>query len=264
MSTTIKKALAVIELWAERKEPSSISELSRALNMSKSNLHFHLSALCANGYVEQDLLTKKYFLTLKLWELGSRVLGKLDLRRIASPYLAGLSEATAETINLAILDHDEVLYVHRIDSPMPVRAHAPEGSRAPAYCTSTGRAMLTYGSDEVIKRVSSRIKRHTDRTISSARELMSKLHKVRQAGYAINRGEWRDSIRGVAAPILDRSGLVTAAVGLMGPAGTVVVQKAGAIGNDSNENRYGDLGSIGIQASGLSPDIDGPGDSHTT
>ena len=153
----------------------------------------------------------------------------LDLRSIALPYLVTLADATSEAINLAIFDQDEVLYLHRIDSPMPVRAYAPLGNRAPAYCTSTGRAMLAYGSDEVIKRVSARIKRHTDRTIASSRELMSELRKVRQAGYAINRGEWRDSVHGVAAPIWDRNGLVTAAVGLTGPAERMSSRRLGQL-----------------------------------
>jgi len=218
MSTTLKKALTVIELLAQRAEPSSISELARHLKVSKSNVHFLLSTLCANGYVEQDVGTKKYFLTIKLWELGTRVLGRLDLRRVASPYLASLAEATTETVNLAILDHDEVVYVHKIDSPRPVRAYTPEGRRAPAYCTSTGKALLAYESEEVIKRVAARIERHTDRTVSSAENLASELQKVRQVGYSVNRGEWRDSVRGVAVPIMDGSGRTVAAVGVFGPA----------------------------------------------
>lgn len=218
MSTTIRKALRIVEMLAEREEPWSISELARQLEMSKSNAHFLLSALRANGYVEQDVSTKQYFLTLKLWELGTRVLGRLDLRRIASPYLASLAEATSETVNLAILDHGEVLYVHKIDSPMPVRAYTPEGRRAPAYCTSTGKAMLAYQPEEVIRKVAAQIERHTDHTISTTKKLINELQKIRQVGYSMNRGEWRDSVRGVAVPIMDSSGKVIAAVGVFGPA----------------------------------------------
>ena len=218
MSTTIRKAFRIVEMLAEREEPWSISELARRLEMSKSNAHFLLSALRANGYVEQDVSKKQYFLTLKLWELGTRVLGRLDLRRIASPYLASLAEATSETVNLAILDHGEVLYVHKIDSPMPVRAYTPEGRRAPAYCTSTGKAMLAYQPEEVIRKVAAQIERHTDHTISTTKELINELQKIRKVGYSMNRGEWRDSVRGVAVPIMDSSGKVIAAVGVFGPA----------------------------------------------
>lgn len=225
MSTTVTKALTVVELLAEREEAWSLSELARELELPKSNVHFLLSALCSRGYVEQDPATKRYFLTLKLWELGTRVLGRLDLRRIASPYLASLAETTSETVNLAILDHGEVVYVHKIDSPMPVRAYTPEGRRAPAYCTSTGKAMLAYQSHDVIMSVAKQIERHTDRTIKSAKELLNELQKIREFGYSMNRGEWRDSVRGVAAPILDNEGKAIAAVGVFGPAERLAPKK---------------------------------------
>lgn len=218
MSTTIRKALSLLELLSEREEPRSVSELARDLGWQKSNVHFILSSLCANGYVEQDPNTKRYFPTLKLWELGNRVLGRLDLRRVASPFLASLAETTGETVSLAILDHDEVLYLHKVDSPKPVRAYTPEGRRAPAYCTSTGKVMLAYQPDEVIARVAAHIERHTSRTLTTLRELKLELQRIRELGYSMNRGEWRDSVRGVAVPILDGTQKVVAAIGVFGPA----------------------------------------------
>lgn len=218
MSTTIRKALSLLELLSEREEPRSVSELARDLGWQKSNVHFILSSLCANGYVEQDPATKRYFPTLKLWELGNRVLGRLDLRRVASPFLASLAETTGETVSLAILDHDEVLYLHKVDSPKPVRAYTPEGRRAPAYCTSTGKAMLAYQPEEVIARVAAHIERHTSRTLTNVRELKLELRRIRELGYSMNRGEWRDSVRGVAVPILDGTQKVVAAIGVFGPA----------------------------------------------
>lgn len=218
MSTTVNKALTLIETLAEREEPWSLSELARQLDVPKSNAHFLLSALCARGYVEQDAATRRYLLTLRLWELGTRVLGRLDLRRVASPHLASLADATSETVNLAILDHGEVVYVHKIDSPMPVRAYTPEGRRAPAYCTSTGKAMLAYQPEEAIRKVAAQIEHHTQSTVQNAKALLKELQHIREVGYSMNRGEWRDGVRGVAAPIRDGSEKVIAAVGVFGPA----------------------------------------------
>lgn len=225
MSTTIKKALTVIELLAEREQPWSLSELARQLNSPKSNVHFLLNALSSQGYVEQDPATRRYFLTLKLWELGTRVLGRLNLRRVASPYLAELAGSTSETVNLAILDHDEVIYVHKIDSPSPARAYTPEGRRAPAYCTSTGKAILAYQPHEAVKSVANNIKHHTERTVKGLRELQRELNQIRELGYAMNRGEWWDSVRGAAAPILNNDRRAIAAVGVFGPAERLPLKK---------------------------------------
>jgi len=225
MSTTIAKALTLIEMLAETEVPRSITDLAQRLGLPKSNVHFLLAALCAKGYVEQEPVTRRYFLTLRLWELGTRVLGRMDLRRVASPFLASLAEATAETVNLAILDHGEVLYLHKIDSPMPVRAYTPEGHRAPAYCTSTGKAMLAFQPEETIKQVAMQIERHTKRTVGSLRDLQKELGRIRNLGYSMNRGEWRDSVRGVAAPIIGRPGTAVAAVGVFGPAERLPARK---------------------------------------
>ncbi len=225
MSTTITKALTLVETLAERAAPWSVTELAGRLGLPKSNIHFLLAALSAKGYVEQDPATRRYFLTLRLWELGTRVLGRMDLRRVASPFLASLAETTAETVNLAILDHGEVLYLHKIDSPMPVRAYTPEGRRAPAYCTSTGKAMLAYQPEDAIRKVALQIRQHTGRTVGGLRELRRELQHVREAGYSMNCGEWRDSVRGVAAPIRDSTGTVVAAVGVFGPAERLPARK---------------------------------------
>lgn len=150
MAKTIAKGLKLIETLAEKNTPCSIAELARLLKAPKSSVHFLVKALADRGYVEQDPDTKRYFLTLKLWEFGTRVLGRLELRRVASPYLASLAEATSETVNLAILDHGEVVYIDKIDSPLPVRAYIPVGGRAPVYCTATGKALLAYQPEDVI------------------------------------------------------------------------------------------------------------------
>jgi len=78
--------------------------------------------------------------------------------------------------------------------------------------------MLAYQPEEVIKKIAAGIARHTDRTVAGACILLAELRRVRELGYSMNRGEWSDSVRGVAAPIMDSSGKVIAAVGVFGPA----------------------------------------------
>ncbi len=218
MAKTFLKGLDLLETLANAGRPLSLSEISTLLEAPKPSVHFLLSALTARGYAEQDPVTKRYFLTLKLWEIGTKVLGRLDLRRLASAHLASLADATSETVNLAILDHDDVLYLEKIDSPMPVRAYTPVGQRAPAYCTATGKALIAYESEEIISRATRNMKAHSPTTITSAHALRKELERVKKMGYAITRGEWQESVRGVAVPIWDSTGKVVAAVGVYGPA----------------------------------------------
>jgi hypothetical protein len=107
--------------------------------------------------------------------------------------------------------------VHKLDSPEPVRAYTQIGGRGPAHCVATGKAMLAWIGEAGLEAASQRLERFTPRTICEAAEFLREMERVRQQGYAVNRGEWRESVGGIAAPVRDPSGRVVAAVGVSGP-----------------------------------------------
>jgi DNA-binding IclR family transcriptional regulator len=82
---------------------------------------------------------------------------------------------------------------------------------------ATGKALLAYASAAVVDAVARELRSHTANTITGPAELRAELKRVREAGYAINRGEWREGVCGVAAPIRDGRGSVIAAIGISGP-----------------------------------------------
>ena len=58
----------------------------------------------------------------------------------------------------------------------------------------------------------------TPKTLTTRKELTTELERIRRDGVALNQGEWREGVCGVAAPIRDSQGLVVAAMGISGPA----------------------------------------------
>jgi DNA-binding IclR family transcriptional regulator len=116
-----------------------------------------------------------------------------------------------------LLVENAVVYIDKIDSAQPVRAYSQIGKGAPAYCVATGKALLAFQGEDAIARVSEKLEVHTSRTITDPEEFKREMARVRQLGYAINRGEWREGVCGVGAPIRDVSGQVVAAVGISGP-----------------------------------------------
>lgn len=218
MELAFQKGLSVLESLAHADDARGISEIANELKMTKSNVHRVLQALVQRGYASQDPVSNRYKLTLKIWELGAQVLARIDLKEIAAPFLLDLAERTAETVHLSVLDGANVIYIDKIDSPQPVRAYSKMGGRAPAYCVATGKAMLAFQSDEVVKRAGAKMARYTPKTFRNIGDLNQDLERVRRLGYAINRGEWHEGVCGIAAPIRDSSGIVIAAVGLSGPA----------------------------------------------
>lgn len=217
MNNTLIKGLKLLELLARSDVPMGVTDLARELLLPKSNVHSLLQALVAMGYARQLPDSRRYCASIRLWELGSAVLAHLDLKRAAQPCMVHLQIQTRETVHLSILDGDEVVYVHKIDSDEPVRAYSDIGGRAPAHCVATGKALLAWQSDAAQKNRSSRLTQHSARTIVDSAAFLRAMRRIRRQGYAINRGEWRETVGGVAAPILGELGQVIAAIGVSGP-----------------------------------------------
>lgn len=217
MDTTILKGLSLVEALAASGEPCGVTELSKQLDLTKSNVHRLLQTLAARGYVRNCAGSGRYELTPKIWELGVAVIGRLDVKQIAREYMEHLAKFSGETVHLSILDRDEVVYVDKVDSPQPVGAYSRVGGRAPAYCVATGKAMLAFAPSEVVDAISLKLKAYTPQTLVSPTELKAELARVRDAGYAINKGEWREGVCGVAAPIRDARNNIIAAIGISGP-----------------------------------------------
>lgn len=217
INTTFVNGLALLEALAHAGEPSGVSELARHLELTKSNVHRLLKTLRDCGYVQNVGATGRYEITLKLWELGVAVLDKLDVKRIALEPMERLVSLTGETVHLSILDRGEVVYIDKMDSPQPVRAYSKIGGRAPAYCVATGKALLAFAGKDVIDGVAKDLRRYTPSTITTEAELLEELQRVVENGFAINKGEWREGVCGVAAPIRDAHGHVIAAIGISGP-----------------------------------------------
>ncbi len=216
MEKTLAKGLRLIETLARLGHPVGVTEAANAVGLQKSNAHRLLRSLSELGYVRQVAETGRYELTLKVWEMGSRVIARLDIATEATPTMRRLAAATKETVHLSLLDGDEVVYVHKIDSPHPVRAYSAIGGRAPAHCVATGKALLAFQPPDAVDVTKAR-RQFTDATITDPLDLRREFDRIRKAGHATNKGEWREGVYGVAAPILDAGGRAVAAIGLSGP-----------------------------------------------
>ena len=217
MNNTLIKGLGLLEVLAHADRPLGVTELAHRIGIGKSNVHRLLQALVELGYVRRDGDAGSYAASIRLWELGSAVLANLDLKRAAQSWMDWLLDRTRETVHLSVLDGDEVVYVHKLDSLEPVRAYTQIGGRAPAHCVATGKAMLAWTGEPQLEALSRRLRAASPRTITDPAEFVREMERVRQSGFAVNRGEWRESVGGVAAPVRDPSGRVVAAVGLSGP-----------------------------------------------
>lgn len=216
MEQTVQKALNLLEALVRSGHPRRLTELSRELGLTKPNVYRLLSTLTVLGYVKKDATTSLYSPTLKLWEMGSLLVRDVDLVSIAGPRLRRLCEDAHESVQLAVFDGGYAVYVDKVDSSQPLKAITTIGSRVPATATSTGKALLAWLGPQAVDLAMEHVKRFTPLTLVVRRDIDRDLEETRARGYAINRGEFRVGVCGIAMPIRDRGGNVIASIGIWG------------------------------------------------
>ena len=150
--TSVRNAARLLKEFSRTDRELGVSELARRLDLATSTVHRLLATLAAERLLERT--TGGYRLGLALYDLGAIVAPHLDLHEAALPVMATLRHSTDETVQLAVLDGLESVYIDRLESPHTVRIFARVGTRLPATATSTGKALLAaLPADELDRRL---------------------------------------------------------------------------------------------------------------
>jgi len=216
---SIVRATQIINLIASRNNSCTLTEISQTLSLNKSTAHGLVSTLEQMNFLEQNAITGAYQLGIKLFELGQNYLSHIDLRAIVHPQLVELSKAFEETCHLAILNHTEVIYLDKIDSPKSVGILSHIGGRNPSYATGVGKALLADLNNEAICELfkNEPLKKLTSQTITNIPDLIQSLDKVRKDGFAMDIGEIETDLCCIAAPIKNHEGKTIAAISVSAP-----------------------------------------------
>jgi IclR family KDG regulon transcriptional repressor len=217
---SVERTLDIIEALSANRIGIGVTELSKALNLHKSTVHRLLTTLMVRKYVEQDSESGKYRLSVKLFELGNAVLSKLNMRAHALPFLRELRGRCRETVQLSIVDQNEVLFIDVLESPEKIGVKAQIGERAPLYCTAPGKAWLAGLPDERLYEVMRgvELKGLTPSTMTNFDALKVQLAVVKETGVSHDTGEYDPDLRGVAAAIKNYRGRVIACISIAVPA----------------------------------------------
>ena len=216
VDSTLSKGLAVLEHLSAARTSMGVSELSRALGLTKSNTFRLLQTLRALGYVRHEA-DKPYSATLKTWQVGRAAVENLNLRSVAAPWMDYLSEQTGETIYLAVRNALEVIYIDKRESQKAIRSWNPIGGTAPIYCVGTGKALLAADYADLRPRLPKTLKAYTDQTVTDLAQLDADMEAVRLRGHAIDQGEFRHKIYSFGAVIVLPDGASAGALGVSVP-----------------------------------------------
>jgi len=212
----LAKGLRILSLFDEKRPSWRVSDLASAAGLPMPTVYRAVMTLTAEGYLDQ-LPDGGYRPGVRTLTLGTAALRSLDLVEIATPKLQQLAERSGETVNLAVLSGDRVLYLVRLRNSDLVTANIQVGSTLPAVHTSIGKLLLSYLDEADLAA------RITDASFSansgpnaklSLAELRGELRTVRDQGWAMQDEELAYGLRSVAAPIIGPDGRVLAGVNL--------------------------------------------------
>ena len=213
---SLQKGLMVLEAFARSAHPMTLQEIAGELGIGPTTMFRFLHTLEKTGFIEKDIKHKTYRLTPKVLTLGYAVFHSSDLWQTAHPYLVKTSARLNETMNMAILDGTDILYIDRIKTQKILQINLEIGSKLPAYCTSMGRVLLSGLPEDEAREILSASKREkfTEKTLTDINAIERVLEKTRREGYALNDGELAPELKSIAAPVRNETGRVVAAVNI--------------------------------------------------
>jgi len=215
---SVENAFYLLETLVANGLELGIAELCKKISLPKGTVHRLLGTLKNLGYIEQNPQNRKYYLTVKIFKLGTAVTDKIGLVQII-PYMKEISRKFNETVNLAILDRDEIIYLYSMGSDNTLKLDLRIGSNQPAYCAAVGKVLLASLSEQELDGYLQRVKlkSYTPYTITSKKYLKKDLKLIRERGYSFVNEEYMVGVSCVAVPLKDNRGKVCAGLSFSVP-----------------------------------------------
>jgi IclR family transcriptional regulator, pca regulon regulatory protein len=229
-SQSLERGLAILGCFSPNRPVLGIADIADELGMSRSTTHRYVITLVALGFLEQGA-SRKYRLGLRVTDLGMSALNSTGLREHSRPYLEELRQRTSYTVNLAVLDGPEILYVDRARSfrrgQNKIDLNLRPGSRLPAYCTSMGKILLAYLPETEQRELigSMQMTRRGPNSMTSKKALRTELEHVREEGLAVNDEELAEGLYSISAPVRSESREVVAAINMAAHASMISLEE---------------------------------------
>jgi IclR family KDG regulon transcriptional repressor len=221
---SLDRAFDILELLSKERRGMMLTDIGKSLDLHKSTVYRLLSSLKERGYIEKDRETGNYRLGLGFIALTSQYLNNLEIKTEAEPYLRRLSDRLGETVFLAVLRDDEVVYIDKVERFDGLRRYSIIGQRRPIYCTSLGKSLVMERDPRELREILTKkpLKKFTNKTIIDADVFLKQLEIIRDRGWSNDDEEYDLGVSCVGAPIRDYRGNIIAAIssaweGIKGP-----------------------------------------------
>lgn len=209
MSQSVKRAARIIDSIAA--QPKTVAQLAEEFGLHRSTMFRELQTLEEVGYARRRR-DGTYTLAFHLVSLAQASLENLDLRQSAYDIVRRLHQLVGNTVHVAAIIDDAIIYVDKVEDASGVRMYSRIGSPVRPHCSAVGKAILadldTARRDAVLDGAT--WTRYTDTTITTRAALDAELTTVAGQGWAVDNGEFEDFVNCVAVPIRGSAGVVGA------------------------------------------------------
>lgn len=218
MSSTVAKALSLLDYFSEDEPEIGLSDLARRSRMDKATVHRMLTVMAEAGMVEQRRDSRLYSLGAGVLRLARVREKAFPVSSILQPVLEALARETGETAHASLISGRKLATIGICESSKGNRVSLVAGEVLPFHSTASGLAVAAFGPEEVVGRVlSDTLDAKTQHTVTDPAELQARLAMVKESGFAESDQTNEEDVYGIAAPIFDRDGLACGAIAVATP-----------------------------------------------
>jgi len=216
----VERTFRLLDLLSVTEEGLTLSDLARALTMSKGSLHVLLKTLESNSVIEQAE-EHRFVLGPRIYELAQTYIQRAGLRHFALPAMRRLATSTGETVCLGKVEQKGVRIIECIvDEGEKAALHisVTRGLRVPLLAAATGPIVLANWSAaqrETFLHAGS-LPRFTKHSLTDPQEFLARVEEAAHTGISFDHEEYLVGVNAVAAPIYGTGGTLVALLWVVG------------------------------------------------
>ena len=227
----LDRALNLLHMIADE-DGLTLSELSQRLDIPAPTAYRLLSTLQTHRVTEFDEGTQQWLVGVETFRMGSAFLRHTRIAEMGRHFMQELMEASRETVNLAIEQKGEVVFITQVETQEPIRAFFPPGTRGPIHTSGIGKALLAELPQRQLDAIINRkgLASFTPNTLNTRDALINDLAEIRKRGWAVDHEERNLGMRCVASAIYNEFGEAIAGVSVSGPTVRITEEQIDTLG----------------------------------
>ncbi len=200
----ISRAADILRLLGRETGGLSLGQIANQVGLPRSTVQRIVAALSSEGFISSEKRYGGIRLGPEIQNLAQA--SASDIKDTLRPVMKHISNATGETVDLAILEGSRMLFIDQIVGSQRLRAVSSIGTTFPLTTTANGKAALAcMDHADAAKLVAAEREKMSDSS-KSIPEIMSEIEDIREGALARDENEHTEGICALGFAIRDQNG----------------------------------------------------------